>query len=125
MDAMQRGDFYASNGVELADVRRDGNRMALTIAGAPGVAYTTQFIGTRRGWDTTTVAVRDSAGRPVTRGYSHDVGAVLAEVTGTSPSYTLRGDELYVRARVVSSQAKPNPSYPGEVEMAWTQPVRP
>jgi hypothetical protein len=123
MAAMQRGDFYASNGVELTDVRRDGNRLALTIAGAPGVTYTTQFIGTRRGWDTTTVALRDSAGRPVTRRYSGDVGAVLAEARGTTPSYTMRGDELYVRARVVSSRAKPNASYSGEMEMAWTQPV--
>jgi hypothetical protein len=125
MEAMRRGDFYASNGVELTDVRRDGNRLALTIAAAAGVTYTTQFVGTRRSWDTTTVAARDSTGRPVTRGYSRDVGAILAEVGGTSPSYTLRGDELYVRARVVSSRAKPNASFPGEVEMAWTQPVRP
>ena len=125
MEAMQRGDFYASNGVELTDVRRAGNRLTLTIAGAPAVTYTTQFIGTRRGWDTTSAAARDSTGRPVTRRYAPDVGAVLAEVPGTTPSYTLRGDELYVRARVVSSRAKPNASYPGEVEMAWTQPVRP
>jgi hypothetical protein len=37
----------------------------------------------------------------------------------------MRGDELYVRARVVSSKPKANPAYAGEVEMAWTQPVRP
>ena len=123
--AMRRGDFYASTGVELADVRRDGNRLALAIRAAPGVTYTTQFVGTRRGWDTSSVAVRDSAGRPLTRRYSRDVGAVLAEARGTSPSYTLRGDELYVRARVVSSRPKANGSYAGEVEMAWTQPVWP
>ena len=125
MEAMQRGDFYASSGVELADVRRAANRLSLAIVGRPGVTYTTQFIGTRRGWDTTTVAVHDSTGRAVTRRYSADVGAVLAEVPGTSPSYTMRGDELYIRARVVSSQRKPNASYTGELEMAWTQPVRP
>ena len=125
MEAMQRGEFYASSGVELADVRRDGRRLSLEIVGAPGVTYTTQFIGTRRGWDTTSVAMRDSAGRAVTRRYSADVGAVLVEVPGASPSYTMRGDELYVRARVVSSRRKPNASYPGELEMAWTQPVRP
>jgi hypothetical protein len=37
----------------------------------------------------------------------------------------MRGDEIYVRARVVSTKAKANPSYDGEVEMAWTQPVQP
>ena len=125
MEAMQRGDFYASNGVVLADVRRDANRISLAITGAPGVTYTTQFIGTRRGWDTTRVAMRDSAGRAVTRRYSRDVGAVLAEVGGVTPSYMMRGDELYVRARVISTRVKPNAAYPGEVETAWTQPVRP
>ena len=125
MAAMQRGDFYASTGVELAQVRRDGARLTLTIRATPGVTYATQFIGTRRGWDTTSVGVRDSAGRPVTRRYSRDVGAVLAEVAGPAPTYRFRGDELYVRARVVSSRTKANGSMPREVETAWTQPVRP
>jgi len=95
------------------------------LRAAPGVTYATQFIGTRRGWDTTSTPVRDSTGRAVTRRYSRDVGAVLAEVTGTSPSYALRGDELYVRSRIVSSRRKANGYLPNEVEMAWTQPVRP
>ena len=125
MAAMQRGDFYASTGVTLADVRRDGSTLSLAIRGEPGVTYTTQFIGTRRGFDTTSVAVRDSTGRALTRRYSADVGAVLATVAGTSASYTMRGDELYVRARVVSSRAKADPAYAGELESAWTQPVRP
>ena len=60
-------------------------------------------------------AVSDSTGRAVTRRYSRDVGAVLAEVAGTSPSYVLRGDELYVRARIVSSRPKANGSFAGEV----------
>jgi hypothetical protein len=125
MAAMERGDFYASTGVELADVRRHGRRVTLAIRPQPGVTYRTQFVGTRRGYDTASVAVRDSVGVALTRRYSQDVGAVLAEVSGLSPSYAMRDDELYVRARVMSSRAKPNPSYAGEVEMAWTQPVRP
>lgn len=125
MRAMKRGEFYASTGVALDDVRRTGARLSLAIRAEPGVEYTTQFIGTRRGFDTASVAVHDSTGRPLTRRYSRDVGAVLAEARGLSPSYTMSGDELYVRARVVSSRAKPNPSYAGEVETAWTQPVRP
>ena len=125
MTAMKRGDFYASTGVELLDVRRSGRRLSIRIAGRPDVTYTTQFIGTRASYDTTSTAASDSTGRPVTRRYSRDVGRVLAEVRGVTPTYTLRGDELYVRARVVSSNQKPNASYPGEREMAWTQPVRP
>ena len=125
MRAMERGDFYASTGVALSELRREGQRLILGIKGDAGVSYTTQFIGTRRGYDTTSVAVHDSAGVPVTRRYSRDVGAVLSEVRGPTASYTIRGDEMYVRARIVSSKPKANPSHDGEVEMAWTQPVRP
>ena len=125
MAAMERGDFYASTGVELADVRRDGRRLSLAVRAEPGVSYRTQFIGTRRGYDTSSVAVSDTAGVALTRRYSPSLGAVLAEAAGASASYTMRGDELYVRARVISSRWKANPSYAGEVEMAWTQPVLP
>jgi hypothetical protein len=121
--AMERGDFYASTGVELTELRFDGARLSLSIRAEPGVTYTTRFIGTRRGYDTTSHEVRDSTGAMLTRRYSGDVGAVLAESTGESASYAMRGDELYVRARVISSKAKSNPSYADEVEMAWTQPV--
>jgi len=44
---------------------------------------------------------------------------------GTSAEYALSGDELYVRARVISSKLKENPHAPGEKETAWTQPVQP
>ena len=121
--AMERGDFYASNGVELADVRRTRSSLSLLIRPEPGVTYVTQFIGTRVGYDTTSKAVRDSAGAALTRRYSEDVGQILAEGAGLSPRYSFQGDELYVRARVVSSKPKQNPAYEGEVEMAWIQPV--
>jgi hypothetical protein len=125
MAAMKRGDFYASTGVELLDLRREGARLSLAVSAEPGASYTIQFVGTRAGYDTTSVAVHDSTGRPLTRRYSPAIGEVLAEVKGSAATYTMRGDELYVRARVVSSRPKSNESYPGEVEMAWTQPVRP
>jgi hypothetical protein len=125
MRAMEQGDFYASTGVVLSELRRDGQRLTLVIRGEPGVTYTTHFVGTRRGYDTVSVALPDAAGVPVTRRYSRDVGAVLAEVRGTTATYTMRGDEIYVRARIVSSKPKANSSYAGEMEMAWTQPARP
>ncbi len=125
MRAMERGNYYASTGVTLSEVRREGQRLTLEIKGDPGVSYTTQFVGTRRGYDTTSLAMHDSAGKPVTRRYSGAVGAVLSESRGTTASYTMRGDEVYVRARVVSTKPKANPSHGGEVEMAWTQPVQP
>ena len=57
------------------------------------------------------------------RRYSPEVGAVLAEVAGTQASFTLRGDEIYVRAKIISSKLKNNGSVAGEYETAWTQPL--
>ena len=37
--------------------------------------------------------------------------------------YAIQGDEIYVRAKIVSSKVKTNPGVTGEVECAWTQPV--
>ena len=121
--AMRRGDFYATSGVTLTGVEFDGEELRLEIDAKPGVSYTTQFIGTRRGYDRTSEPVEDPYGRPLTRRYAPDVGAVLAEVAGTAPSYRLTGDELYVRAAVISTRVHPNPSHANQVERAWTQPV--
>jgi hypothetical protein len=123
--AMEAGDFYASSGVTLKDVVREKNRLAVEIAPEEGVTYTTEFFGTRKGYDGASEPVVDAKGVTLrtTRRYSKDVGAVLATVQGTSASYELKGDEIYVRARVTSSKVKANPSVAGEFERAWTQPV--
>ena len=55
--------------------------------------------------------------------YSKDVGAVLATSDSLNPSYTLTGDELYVRAVITSSKTPKNPIEPGQKSKAWTQPV--
>lgn len=126
--AMEAGDFYASTGVTLRDVQSDDGRLSVEIESEPGVSYVTQFRGTRRGYNPATellAAGPEVEGRRTLphRRYSADVGAVLAEVKGTRASYTLRGDEIYVRAKIISSKPKPNASVAGEVETAWTQPL--
>ncbi len=127
MRAMEAGDFYASSGVTLADISRDGKTLAVEIQAEPGVTYTTQFIGTRRGYDSSSQLIpapAGDAGKTLPhRRYSKDVGAILAEVKGAKAAYTLAGDEIYVRAKIVSSKEKPNASGGGEVECAWTQPL--
>src|SRR5262249_44621072 len=109
--AMEAGDFYASSGVRLKDVRRESGRLSIEIEPEDGVTYTTQFIGTRKGYNPDSQPVKRESGSafPVTRKYSDYIGVVLAEVKGTSPSYTLKGDEIYVRAKVISSKLKVNP----------------
>ncbi len=125
--AMEAGDFYATSGVTLKDVTRTATTLALEIQAEPGVTYVTQFIGTRRGYDPTSQLIPPKEGAAAKtlphHRYSKDVGAVLAEVSGANAAYMLKGDEIYVRARIVSSKPKPNGSVAGEFESAWTQPV--
>ncbi len=125
--ALEAGDFYSSSGVELRDVRRGPDRLRVEIDPRPGVTYRVEFIGTRRGFNAASEPLVGAGGIPlrVTQRYSPDVGAVLAVVDGTEAEYRLRGDELYVRARITSSRPKDNPGRPGEMEMAWTQPLVP
>jgi hypothetical protein len=126
--AMEAGDFYASSGVVLSDVQRDGNRLSVAIRGEPGVTYTIKFIGTRKGASTASEVIPPPPGQPAQRTlphrrYSREIGVVLNEVRGTEASYALRGDELYVRAKIASSKLKVNGSVDGEFETAWTQPL--
>lgn len=87
IDALERGDFYASTGVELVDVQRSTARVEIRIKPDSWSRYTTRFIGRE--------------------------GRVLAE-TGENPAtYTIKGDEGYVRAVVLESNGK----------KAWVQPV--
>ena len=87
IDAMERGDFYASSGVELSDYVASDTAIAVTIRATPFSKYRVQFIG---------------------RG-----GKMLSEVTSSPATYRIRGNEGYVRARIIESNGS----------MAWTQPV--
>jgi hypothetical protein len=133
--AIKAGDCYASSGVSLVDVRYDASakQLALEIEPQDGATYTTQFIGTLRGYDDTTKPTlaadgqtpKDKAGKPlrVSHKYSAEVGQVLATVAGLKATYQLKGSELYVRAVVTSSKAPADPSFDGQKQQAWTQPV--
>ncbi len=124
--ALEAGQFYSSSGVFLDEVTVENTGLALRIRGETGVTYRTEFIGTRKDFDATRTPVKDGRGveLAVTKQYSADVGTVLAKSDSLTPSYTFQGDELYVRARVISSKSHPNPSEEGDFEMAWIQPTR-
>jgi hypothetical protein len=125
--AIKSGDLYASSGVTLRDVRYDKTKKSLQLEIEPeaSVKYTTQFIGTKIGYDAKSTPRVGKDGKPIrtTRQYSHDVGLVLATAEGPSPSYQLTGQELYVRAVVTSSKPAADPSFKDQREQAWTQPV--
>jgi hypothetical protein len=87
MAALERGDFYASTGVVIDDVQATPASLAVKVR-AEGVSkYRIQFIG---------------------RG-----GKVLDEALEPSAVYTFKGDEGYVRAKVLESNGR----------VAWVQPV--
>ena len=78
--AIDRGDFYASTGVELVDYEQSDQEIRLELSPDKPYAtirYRTYFIG------------RD--------------GLVLKRDESLKPAYRFRGDELYVRARVEAS----------------------
>lgn len=106
--ALRAGEFYASSGVVLADLRAGDDGLRVAIAAEAGLEYTTRFLGSRRHPD----------GRL-------EVGALLATTTDNPAVYRFRGDELSVRAVVTSSRPHPNPYADGDRETAWGQPVVP
>jgi hypothetical protein len=87
-NAITRGDFYASTGVELEDFQATPKQVTILMRDDDyKTRYRTQFIGKN--------------------------SRVLQEGTTNPATYTIKGDEGYVRARITDSNGK----------MAWTQPV--
>jgi hypothetical protein len=77
VDALERGDFYASTGVTLADYQVTAQTMTVKVAATAFAKYRIQFIG--------------SGGR------------LLREVADASAEYSFTGNEGYVRAKVLES----------------------
>ena len=80
LEALERGDFYASTGVVLSDLRADARSVTVTVKAEPWAKYRIQFIG---------------------KG-----GRVLREAAESSATYAIAGDEGYVRARVLESNGR-------------------
>lgn len=80
LDALERGDFYASTGVELADYQVDERGITITIKEEGSSKYRVQFIG---------------------KG-----GGVLQESISNPAKYQFSGNESYVRAKVIESNGK-------------------
>jgi hypothetical protein len=117
IQAMKAGDFYASSGVVLDEVQFDTQTRTLAIQIAdhmPGAQYTTEFIAVPR---------PIKSGSQTNSGDSLPAAVVVATASGLSPSFTMSGDELYVRAIVTSSQEHLDPTLEGQRQQAWTQPV--
>lgn len=104
IEAMEKGDFYSTTGVTLKSIDFDGEKLEVEVKPEQGVDYTIQFFGTKK-------SAPDQS------------GLLLNEVNGIKAEYTLEKDDMYVRAKIISSKAKENPYQLGDTEVAWTQPV--
>ena len=103
VSAMEHGDFYASTGVELSDYAVSDKGITVRIAAFSRSRYRVLFIG--------------KGGRvlkdvPVTPGFPNQANGRLTP-QAEPVSYEWKGDEGYVRAKVIDSNGY----------MAWTQPI--
>lgn len=116
--AMEAGDFYATTGVRLKMVTRNARELSLEIDAEPNVTYTITFIGTKENF------VLKQLGNGKAEVDPARIGQPLApSIRGTRASYSLKKDDLYVRALIESSKPKRNGLRTNEVERAWTQPA--
>ena len=104
IESMEKGDFYATTGVELNEMDFTKNQLSISVKPQAGINYTIQFWG---------------AGKK-----NNNAGELLKEVKGIQASFKLKKKHLYVRAKIISDKLKENPFAEGDVETAWTQPVK-
>ncbi|MEX2594157.1 MAG: histidinol-phosphatase [Anditalea sp.] len=102
IEAMENGQFYSSTGVELQEVSLNNNKLKIEVEVEPGVDYSIEFIGSKKG----------------------DKEADVLQVTeGNEAEFELNPELLFVRAKVTSTKHPVNPVENMDSEMAWTQPV--
>jgi hypothetical protein len=102
INAMELGDFYSSSGVMLKQVFRNKEKFFIEVEPKKGIDYEIIFMGYRKG--------------------SYNI-EVLKRVKGNSSNYTFQEDDLFVRAKINSTDLNENPSRLGETKQAWVQPV--
>lgn len=127
LQALRAGDFYASNGLDFEDVQFDGKTLSVQIDVREEGAYRIEFLGTKKDYDASSQVIEVEKGpRCPARKidvYSDSIGVVLDTVDGTEGSYTLKPDDLYVRAKIVKLAEDLKPDWESH-PAAWTQPYR-
>ena len=111
--AMRAGNFYSSSGVNIEsfDYDKSSRKLSIRIAADGDAKFTTELIGTRKGYDAD--AADGNTG----------IGEVFESGTGTTVEFTIPDDALYARATITSDQRHVDPSFEGQKKQAWLQPV--
>jgi len=118
--AMENGNFYASTGVKVKSIEIGQTSYRIEITPEDGATFTTQFVGTTK---KDILNLEDFDSQKENSKNDSLIGKVLAVKQGVKVQYDFNGDELYVRAKVISSKKKKNPYSENELETAWLQPI--
>lgn len=127
LQAIHAGDFYASNGLAFEDIQFDGKTLSVKIDVQEEGKYRIQFLGTKKDYDPTSrvMEVAEGPANPTRKIdiYSDSIGCVLDTVEGTEGSYTLKADDLYVRAKIVKVSDDLQADWQSK-PAAWSQPYK-
>ena len=127
LEAISAGDCYASNGLDFADIQFDGKTLSVKIDVREEGQYRILFVGTKKDYDPSSQIVEVAKGpRCPARKidvYSDTIGITLDTIEGTQGAYTLKPDDLYVRAKIVKVTAELQPDWQSR-PAAWTQPYK-
>lgn len=101
IEAMEKGDFYASTGITIKKYVVTKNQIRVEVEPEQGVHYEILFLGYKDGGE----AVE-----------------ILERIEDTKGSYTFQDNDLFVRVKITSDALKESPPNTQETKKAWTQP---
>ena len=101
IEAMEKGDFYASTGITIKKYVVTKNQIRVEVEPEQGVHYEILFLGYKDGGE----AVE-----------------ILERIEDTKGSYTFQDNDLFVRVKITSDALKESPPNTQETKQAWTQP---
>jgi hypothetical protein len=101
IEAMEKGDFYASTGITFKKYVVTKNQIRVEVEPEQGVHYEILFLGYKDGGE----AVE-----------------TLERIEDTKGSYTFQDNDLFVRVKITSDALKESPPNTQETKQAWTQP---
>jgi len=102
IEAMEKGDFYASTGITMKKYVVTKNQIRVEVEPEQGVHYEILFLGYKDGGE----AVE-----------------TLEIIKDTKGSYTFQDNDLFVRVKITSDALKESPPNTQETKQAWTQPI--